>query len=807
MYWFGKFLQSHERPWEQDSEWNNLLFKRQILLKTSIVDLINLLDEFSRLWGEGGSYFEDAYNHLAKSNNLSANEIYKTLSVIPALLCKENLERRVRSEFNPVELLDKFSKTPSFNGQVRAMPLGILLHVTAGNVFLSSIDSLIMGILTKNLNIVKVSSSNLFFPLFFVQKLNDFDKEKIISDKISILNWTGGDQSIEKIFKKRVDGIVAWGGEEMIQSYSQDLSPEVKFLKFGPKISIQVITIEGMQKKDLSVVAKKIVEDIIPWDQSACSSPQNLYIQEGVEIQSLLTALSSQFKVAPKTEMLDADVAVEIQKEFYRAKYSELMEDGKCIRGDNYLLHFEKNKFLRPSPLNRSLIIKTFKDENDLLAHLKSFSYYLQSCSYLFGNNEKESFLETLALAGIKRFAPLGTITMGMEGAPHDGYFVMREMTKFVGLEDRIVDYGEDQKTLSDSKTLKGVFEASSHPKGYIFSSGGTTGEPKYVHFSYEEFEHITEMLAFNLSCQGVRAGMKVANLFVAGNLWSSFVAMDRALEKLGVIQLPIGGLCSQENIINYLKKFQPDVVLGIPSLLIMNAEFSRKHDLDINVPMIFYAGEALSESRREYLEKTWRTQYFGSAGYASVDAGVIAYQCPDCLPGEHHVFSNLVEVKIIDGEAVVNSLYRKTMPIVNYRTGDRIEWVSNNCKVTDKKFKLVGRTDNLLQLWSCRLNLDDILLSLKEVYPDVKTFQLVIKEEKVDEEVQEFLELWLENADLRDAKGLKESLYSCSRDLRDTLSFATFDQYFKIITVKEGEIERNGRTGKLSLIKDLRKM
>jgi hypothetical protein len=185
MYWFGKFLQSDERPWEQDSEWNNLLFKRQLLLKTSIVDLINLLDEFSRLWGEGSSYFEEAYNHLIKSNNLSANEIYKTLSVIPSLLCRENLERRVRSEFNPVELLDKFSKTASFNGQVRAMPLGTLLHVTAGNVFLSSIDSLIMGILTKNVNIVKVSSSNLFFPLFFVQKLKDFDKEKIISDKIN----------------------------------------------------------------------------------------------------------------------------------------------------------------------------------------------------------------------------------------------------------------------------------------------------------------------------------------------------------------------------------------------------------------------------------------------------------------------------------------------------------------------------------------------------------------------------------------------------------------------------------------------
>src|SRR5690606_24512431 len=107
-----------------------------------------------------------------------------------------------------------------------------------------------------------------------------------------------------------------------------------------------------------------------------------------------------------------------------------------------------------------------------------------------------------------------------------------------------------------DALTLKNYFNNNSHPQGYIFSSGGTTGEPKYLHFSNEEFDHMSDMLALNFRLQGVKPGMIVANLFVAGNLWSSFICVERALEKIGAIQLPIGGLCSSENILMYLKKF-----------------------------------------------------------------------------------------------------------------------------------------------------------------------------------------------------------------------------------------------------------
>lgn len=799
MYWFGEKIGS-EFNWQETDSWNSLPTKRRSFSKTKLDSILDLLDAFSK------TDFTDALPELIKESGFSQEETKKTLSLLPGLLKRESLEKRVKAEFTRSEVLDQFTKLPNGNYKVKAVSQGIVLHVTAGNVFLSSIDSLLMGFLTKNLSIVKVSSQNKFFPLYFAEKLKAFDKQNILSDKFAILHWKGGDEITETFIKSKVNTIIAWGGEEMIASYQKNLPAHVKFLDFGPKISLQVITIDGLKDKSLAMIAEKIVADIIPWDQSACASPQNLYLQEGIDEQSLINELDKAFTKAPPRGHIDEDEATEILKEQYRGYYSELMEGGKVSKGTEHLIHLEENKLLKPSPLHRSLIIKRFTGQNELQEILEPFSYYLQSCSYLFSPEQKSDYLEALSLTGIKRFAPLGTITWGMEGAPHDGRFVLRELVTFIGDEMRVQDYGNEVSEVHNSATLKAHFETTAHPRGYIFSSGGTTGEPKFVHFSYEEFDFMSDMLAENLKAQGVKPGMTVANLFVAGNLWSSFLCVEKALEKIGAVQLPIGGMCSNENILLYLKKFRPDVVMGIPSMLVMNAEYALKEKIDLKIPMVFYAGEALSEIRRDFLEKTWGTTFFGSAGYASVDAGVIGYQCRDCGPGEHHVFSDLIELNIVEDEAVVTSFARNSMPVINYRTGDKVEWISDcKCGRPDKRFKLLGRIDNVIQIWSCRMLTNDIETSMSE--NGIITFQVKITESREANLVREKMAITFETPDCEvDTEKLLLDLYNRSRDVKDTIQYNEFKKDILVESVARGEIPRNPRTGKISLVVDQRR-
>lgn len=799
MYWFGE-IKRIDFNWMDESGWKDIENKKRTFANTSLDEILNLLDNFSC------ENFDDALAGLEEESGLSLEELRKTLYLLPPMLKRESLEKRLLVEFNKIEILDRFVKLPHGQFKARAIPRGVALHVTAGNIFLGAIDSLLMGLVTKNLSILKVSGQNQFFPFYFAQKLLAFDKKQILSDKFSVLYWKGGDEDKEKFIKSKVSTILAWGGEEMVSSYQKDLPSEVKLLDFGPKLSLQVISKAGLEGKNLDVVASKVVADILPWDQLACASPQNLYLETGIDEEKFLSALEKAFLKAPLRGHLDEDEATEILKEKYRGLYSELMGSGILKSGENHLIHSETQKIPRPSPLHRSLIIKRFDSAFELSKLLEPFSYYLQSCAYLLSAQEKDQFLSALALTGIKRFAPLGTITHGMEGAPHDGRFVLRELVTFIGDEIRAVNYGEYSQQTTDSVALKDHFEKQSHSKGYIFSSGGTTGSPKYVHYSYEEFDFMSDMLAFNFKRQGVKSGMKVANLFVAGNLWSSFLCVEKALEKIGALQLPIGGLCSSDNITMYLQKFKPDVVMGIPSLLVLNAQAMAQQNIELTVPMIFYAGEALSEARRDYLKNIWNVSYFGSAGYASVDAGVIGYQCSYCGPGEHHVFEDQVIFEIINEEAIVTSVARDSMPLHRYHTGDRAEWIQDClCASPHRRFKLLGRMDDVIQIWSCRLLVSDIETSLSKF--NIKTFQLKLTEKREAYLLREKLTLSLEiEKDNIDQDELILDIYHKSRDVKDTISFENFKKDINLELMKPGEITRNPRTGKVSLVLDQRK-
>lgn len=814
--------------------------KERELAQTPIDTILDVLHLLGQNWREGTAYYNEALEKLPAEISFSKEMIEETLKIIPALLDRENLVKRLNAELGDYKILDRFSRVEGFEGKLRAFPLGTLLHVSAGNVFLGCIDSLLMGLLTKNISILKLSSQNQIFPELFARSFRESDKEQILSNKFSILHWKGGDERFEVPLKKQVKAILAWGGDEMLQSYSQGLGRGVKLLDFGPKISLQVLSKRAFQACSLEQASQAIARDVCLWDQQACASSQNLFIEEGVDVQKLMKALSLAFDSFSLTRgELDSDEEVEILKEDFRARYSETMEGGGLLRGKNYLLHYETKPFLRPSPLNRTLIIKTYKNLEDLCSQLEPFSFYLQSCGYALASDEKELYLGELGRIGMKRFAPVGQVMDGLIGAPHDGRHVLRDLVSLVGDEKKESLSDFLQETAAEvpyyEKALKGqdacqlenfpfcdatllsehpLFESRAFIKkeleaGYVFSSGGTSGKSKYAFYSDKEFTEVAKMLAQGFKAQGLKEGQIVANLFAAGNLWSSFLAVDRALSLCQAVQLPIGALGEVETIVSYLKRFKPHAVFGLPSMLVGYANFCKAQKIDIEVPQVFYAGEHLSQGAREFLGQVWKTKKFSSAGYASVDAGPIGYQCAHCSPGEHHLFSKHIYLEVLNEEAVVTSLFRKTMPIIRYKTGDRILPLTEPCRCgsADQKFLLQGRLDGQINIWSCRLLVSDIEKSFSDLKLTVPLYQIRLKTERKGESLNEKLVLLLENITLTDSlkDELKKTLYNNARDVKATHSFDFVQSLIELEVVRENTIERVARTGKIKLIVDER--
>ncbi len=849
LYRFGKF----------DTQVSGLLqeaaAKTTALAETPVDEILTVIDRVGKLWLPDGRYFQRALQEVTDEISFSPAMIEQTLRVIPMLCDKASLTRRLAIEFGNPDVLDRFSDRPGYAGRVRAVPYGTLLHVAAGNVFIGCIDSLINGFVTKNVSIMKLSGKNQRFPMLFAESVLEADPASILADKFALVYWPGGKSEIEEALKSQGTGNGAWGGRVMNKFSAKNLEPGTGLIENGPKISLQVIFKSG----ETSGLAQKIAPDLSLSDQSACSSPQNLFIQDGIELNELMKAIGSALDEIPwERGKLSSDEHVEILKERHRGVYHELMTEGATLEGKDWLITFDPSPGLRSSPLNRTLIMKRFKTVKDLGEQVSAYSRFLQTCGYLANADDRAELLKQGALWGLSRFAPIGQMMTGLEGSTHDGRYGWAELTRLISdeapadaksseIDETLLSFvnqaikdvpayhqlyqGRKLKSLSELQAVSSSF-FSEHPltqsnallranadPGYIFSSGGTSGNPKFAYYSYEEFDDVGKMLSQGFRAQGIERGTLCANLFVAGNLWSSFLAVDQALKHCGARILPIGGNADPDLILKYLADFKPQFVVGLPSLLISLLHRASELGIELEVPQICYAGEHLNIQARKLFEAKWKTRRFSSAGYASVDAGPIGYQCASCGPGEHHLFSKYVRLSLQNDEAVVTSLVRKNMPVIHLRTGDQISWSPSEtqcaCGTDDPKFVLHGRCDGQMNLWSCRVQLSEVETALFQAGVKEGTYQIQIEELLHDGALLERMTIDIETDRFSGAKNLYESLspvfghqlHRLSKDVHATHPASYIQKRVLLRSVAPGALPRVARTGKLPRIRDLRKL
>lgn len=257
-----------------------------------------------------------------------------------------------------------------------------------------------------------------------------------------------------------------------------------------------------------------------------------------------------------------------------------------------------------------------------------------------------------------------------------------------------------------------------------VFKSGGTTGKPRYSFFSRADWRRLARSAGRTLWAGGLRPGDRVANLFAVGELYASFLAMDRGLEEVGAVSFPFSFRASQEQVLEHLADFGIDCVMGIASMMVRLCDAAA--DAGVPVRKIFYAAEHLYPGDRRRLEERLSPEVIATAGYAAVDAGMIGYQCPACAGSVHHVLPGSAVVEILDeegrpaaeGEVVVTHLERFLMPVIRYRVGDRARWVPGSCPCgrLSPRFELLGRGDDQLRIGYDTVTYEDLLAAVAAV-------------------------------------------------------------------------------------------
>lgn len=846
--------------------------------------IIDILDRTGRKIGDSKSpLYKDIVETMHKQLGWSREMVKEGLATISDILTYEHLEARMEADLGKIEYVDTFTYNSAFKGMVKAVPHGIISHVSAGNVFVGAVDTLVQGLITKNVNILKMSSADPVFPVIFAKVLKECDYMGILSRSFALVPFKGGDKEVESIVKMESDVLVVYGGKETVEAYREGTGFHTKIIEYGPKYSLSIMSAKCLNEGDMDMIAMEMARDFTMWEQSACSSPHAVFIDSEDTarkfVQSLRKGLEYYAKTIPHSS-IPLNEAVEITRTREIARVDQAMGEAELIipstESQDWTIVFQKKCIFKVSPHHRTAYVIVSPDhKTTTLEALEEYGQFIQSISVLLPEDEKMIISDRVTAMGADRITDIGWMARRKHGTPHDGTRGTGEMLRWVSIGSdkpfvNAFDYMDDEsrerntlmrlnaflnyvrqhspfyasrlpeRDLSSIKELSELpvlspaeLKENIPPKGsgiltaplggsISFGSGGTTGDPKYIHRTNAENHENARLIGKGYALSIFDKNDIVANLLFAGNMWASFLSHNEAVEATGAHVLPIAGNISMTDMISAIRTFKPTGAISIPSVILSLAEYVDKNGLtDIRIPKIVTGGEHLFPDAKKYIAKVLHTTKFASTGYLSNDTGCIGFQCEECEGPVHHIHEDYCIMEVVDpqtgvpvpdgeeGKILVTNFNRRLMPLIRYDIGDMGRILTRRCSCgrTVKLMELMGRSDDTLIIGGGNIQLDSIAEVIGRFRELSYHFRMIA--EIVDR--KDLLKIEIETVEhLSDdeMRRLEKDLYECL--LVEKHEFVNFMKTGSILApqvtvVSPDSLPRNPRTGKLKQVIDNR--
>ena len=258
-----------------------LALKKRRAHDRNIDDVLDFIDQLGALWRD--PYYDIRKEALevlpmitGQSKKLIEIELMATL-----MLCDRKVaEAQLIGEIGGKQYLEDW--IPKGNTRIHAQPRGLVFHNLAGNAFNLGLLTLYFGLITKNVNLIKLSHGEPYFLIRLCESILDIDKK--IAKEIAAIYWQGSKGDIyDDLFNSgHVDCVLAWGGIQSIEDIRRRANRYgIKIIDHGPKLSFSVISDDIFKNIEvMREAANKIAIDLVYWNQKACLSPRIIYIVE-----------------------------------------------------------------------------------------------------------------------------------------------------------------------------------------------------------------------------------------------------------------------------------------------------------------------------------------------------------------------------------------------------------------------------------------------------------------------------------------------------------------------------------------------
>ena len=309
----------------------------------------------------------------------------------------------------------------------RRYPLGVLLHIAAGNVDGLPAYSVVEGLLAGNINLLKLPSADRGASVLLLHELVKIEPR--LRDHVYVFDVPSSDPASLTALAEAADGVVVWGGDEAVRAARTLAQPNTKIIAWGHTLSFAYAAPDAPEE-ELRALARHVCET----RQLLCSSCQGIFCDTAD--MDAVNALAERFfallqeenaHAAPAPASLRGRAALQML-------YEQMEADAagrRVLRAGGVGVVVAPDSRPELSPLAGNCWVKPLPRAN-IVAQLKPLKGHLQTVGLLCAGADRGELGSLLARAGAVRITPAGEMSRVLPGEAHDGTYALREYTRVV---------------------------------------------------------------------------------------------------------------------------------------------------------------------------------------------------------------------------------------------------------------------------------------------------------------------------------------------------------------------------------------
>ncbi|MBO4650106.1 MAG: acyl-CoA reductase [Clostridiales bacterium] len=379
---------------------------------------------------------EGKFDHLLTSFPKDTVDTYKKQA--DTLLAKNYLRLKLRTELGNTEeyttdKIDGFSRI-----RVKKVPLGVIFHIAAGNMDFLPAYSLAEGLLSGNINILKLPSADNGLSLKLITQLIEYQPD--LKDFIYVFDTSSTDIQGMRAMADLANGISVWGSDLAIEAVRGLAQPGVKLIEWGQKLGFCYVSdLEKTEDavKELEGLAKHIAFT----KQLLCSSCQVIYVNTN-DMKEVRAFAEKFLPILQKAVSENAVEEIGIRARDTLVAYTQRLKSylgneeksEDVLRGKGMSLILASDSKLELSLMMCNVLVKPLPKEK-LTEALFEARYYLQTAGVICPSEQREELIEILVKCGLTRITRGADMSAFFPGEAHDGEYALDRYMKLVNIE------------------------------------------------------------------------------------------------------------------------------------------------------------------------------------------------------------------------------------------------------------------------------------------------------------------------------------------------------------------------------------